>query len=249
MQDLLKVAYRKGKEASFSKLDSEDALFVKEAQGWRNALSAVSRFVSPLRGAARGVLSTRMPGVVPGKITPRISRLVTQRGAEAAAAGLPGAGGLVGRAGIGAGIGALTSEDAERGAIIGGLGGLGLGVGSRMGSGALRKAMTAAGGKAARMVRQGRLAPTQEAVQQFMSQQVFRGPWKHQAARGMLGGAALGTAGLAGGLAAGSALAGEPESAGFGRYGQMLGATPMPAGMQGMPAEVPYAMPRTPPRM
>lgn len=202
MHPLLKYAYQQGIEQSR----------VKEASGWSRAAA----FMNPFKNVAKSVVETAGP--VAGQSLGKWGRgLSTTLGQQASMKGLGRRAlaqhGL--RTGLGAGVGAVAGGEGERGrgAMIGALTGLGFGAGARLGGAGARKKMLAGiGGKASRLVQQGKLAPNTTSVQQFVRQQATKGTWKHLNARQLMGSAALGTGAAVGtGVAANRLIPRAPE--------------------------------------
>jgi hypothetical protein len=231
MQEMLKEAYTRGLTQGIQNQhpeDAEDLQIIKEALDWRRAASVFN----PIKNVAQSILR---PSQVAGVARSTGNRAINLAGQAARKRGLSAVGqsGLARQAvmsGGGAGIGALASDEGNRGrgAMIGALGGLGLGMGANLGGlKSFGKTVASTGRKAARQVQRGTMAPGQ--VQKYMTQQLTQTPLKHRVARQMIGAGVLGAGGAAGATALGSKLlpqqqAQAPEQ--YGQYGQAMGLTP-----------------------
>jgi len=116
---------------------------------------------------------------------------------------------------LGAGVGALSSEDKKRGALIGALGGLGAVGGARYGTGKLNKLLQ----NVAKVEAKRGLAPTTHLKKILQNPNVSRWVNKRVGA-----GAALGLGGLGAGIGLGSRFVPPSESSDSG--GGLLGLTP-----------------------
>jgi hypothetical protein len=117
---------------------------------------------------------------------------------------------------LGAGVGALSSEDKKRGALIGALGGLGAVGGARYGTGKLNKLLQ----NVAKVEAKRGLAPTTHLKKILQNPNVSRWVNKHVGA-----GAALGLGGLGAGIGLGSRFVPPSENSSSGGGG-LLGLTP-----------------------
>lgn len=149
-----------------------------------------------------------------GRAARQAAKQLYQRGAQQAARGLGklkwGAG--LGMPAAGAGVGALASEDPGAGALTGALAGLGAYGGARLGFGRLGRLVKGHAGRAT-------ISP--EAARKVLQ----RPEIANWARKRLLAGGLLGAGGLAGGVAAGQAVAPEPEPGLLGEGG-VLGLTP-----------------------
>ena len=149
-----------------------------------------------------------------GRAARTAARVAYQRGAQRAGQALRRAniGAALGMPAAGAGIGALAAEDTGAGALTGALAGLGAYGGARLGFGRLGRLLKGHAGRAT-------ISP--EAARRVLQ----RPEIANWARKRLLAGGLLGAGGLAGGVAAGQALAPEPEPGLLGEGGA-LGLTP-----------------------
>lgn len=224
MHEMLKEAYTRGLEASIRRESPNDVEFLKEAFDWRRALSVFNPIATAARAAAA------VPLAAGGRWARRmVSPLAQQAAGGGVARSMLAQQALL--SGAGAGIGALTAGEGQRGrgAAIGALGGLGLGLGARMGGlKSMGKSIATIAGSGARKIHTGTLARGD--LGKYIAKQMTSSPWKHQIARQALGAGVVGGAGALGATALASKLIPQQQAQqGYqmsGPYGQALGLTP-----------------------
>lgn len=208
MQRMLKIAYERGLTQGVHSYhpDAEDLEVIKEAFDWRRAISAFKPTVDAARGVGRTVRSG--------------SREVLRR-ASSSALGRQAA-----LSGSGAGIGALASDEKNRGrgALIGALGGLGLGAGAHFGGlKSMNKTFKSLVQEGAKKSRGGQLSA--KGIRKHVVNKMTSDPLKHETARQFLGAGVLGAGGAAGATALSKRLIPKEEPSFF-SYGQAMGLTP-----------------------
>jgi len=205
---MLKVAYQRGRASAVAELPAAEHAMVKEAISWRGAMQTARGMLNPASLVQTGAKAVRP--AAPGGAGAAL-RGAAREGMDLTGQALRNSNlmSMAGKTGLGAGIGAMASDEGQRGrgAIIGALGGLGAHAGMQYGGGAaIAKRMKGLGARAGSLVQKGKLDPGQ--VQAWAREQMRGGIAQHGQIRNRVGQALLGTAGGVGATAAAAQAAG-----------------------------------------